>query len=179
VPVAVPTGRYDVLCVIDLNPFFGVLTKKASIELVAPGPEGVDQRLEELKSEDKMIRQTALFDLMWFTKSKEKVFAALLPLLDDPDSDFRGMVISVMSSFPHQAVKHVDRFIEIAGDAERGLSERSSAAWFLAQQAPKSEKVEKCLTKLAESKDPKEKQYFQWPLQNYRDRTQNTGVAPK
>lgn len=179
VPVAVPTGNYEVTCVIDLNPFFGVVTKKATLDLVAPGPEGVDQRLKELSSEDKDVRRTALFDLMYFPKSKEKVFAALLPLLDDPDGGFRAMVISVMSSFPHQAMKHVDRFIEIALDEKRDVSERGSAAWFLAQSAPASEKVEKCLAKLAESEDPKEKQYFQWQIRNYRNRTRAPKTAPK
>lgn len=177
VPVAVPTGRYEVTCVIDLNPFFGVVSKKTTIDLVAPGPEAVDKRLEELKSEDKEVRRTALFDLMWFPKAREKIFPVLLELLDDPDGEFRGMVISVMGRFPHQAAKHTDRFIEIALDEKRGVSERGSAAWFLAQYAPASEEVEKCLVKLSESEDPKEKQYFSWPIQNYRSRTRNT--APK
>jgi hypothetical protein len=179
VPVAVPTGKYDVTCVIDLNPLFGVVTKKTTVELVSPGPEAVDKRLEELKSEDKEVRQTALFDLIWFPEAKERIFPELLKLLDDPDGRFRGMVISVMGRFPHEAAKHVDRFIEIALDEKRDVSERGSAAWFLAQYAPASETVEKCLEKLSESKDPKEKQYFQWPIQNYRNRVRNTKTAPK
>jgi len=179
VPVAVPTGRYDVTLSIDLSPIFGVVTAKKTLDITRPGPDALDKRITELASEDKQVRQTALFDLMYFPKDGEKIFAALLPLLDDPDSQFRGCVIQVMSRFAPQAVKHLDRFIEICLDPERDLQERGSAAWFLAQHAPAGEKVEKCLATLAETKDPKEKRWFEWSITTYRKRTAEMKPAEK
>jgi hypothetical protein len=173
--VAVPTGTYDVALSVDLSPVFEPLAAKKRVEIVQPGPNALDRRLKEIATEEGMARIEALRDLRFFPDQGERIVAALLPLLDDPDLPIRSEALSVITGFPEQALKHLDRFLALAADETREIHERGWAARFLAWHAPIEKRVEDCLAKLAESSDPRTELWFRPPLQRYRQRQKAQG----
>ena len=64
--MAVPSGKYEVVASVDQAPLFGEIRGKARVGVTVPGEEILEQRLEELKSEDAGVRRTALIDLRYF-----------------------------------------------------------------------------------------------------------------
>ena len=112
-PVAEPSGEYLVHCTLDLSPHFGKLETKNTITLTRPPKNILDLRLAELKSGDKEVRLSAATDLYYFTDHGDRVFPALISLLEDPDEDLRQEALYAMGGFPDQIRDHMDLYIKI------------------------------------------------------------------
>lgn len=170
-PVAVPTGRYDLKASVDLRPVFGEIEQFSAVDFVAPTEKILEERLAQLESENVSVRRNALIDLRYFPKDGEVVFPELMACLDDEDPNIRLIALSVMMAYPAQAAEEVDTFIEILlGDESVSMSEKSNAANLLGRYVPVSKEVGEALEKAWAAADGNLKLRMKYAVEAYRKR---------
>ncbi len=173
-PVAVPTGRYDLEASIDLKPVLGRIEHLGAIDLVIPSKKILEERLAQLESGIVNTRRAALVDLRHFPEDGETVFPKLMACLEDEDAGIRMLALSVMTAYPTRAAEQADRFIGIlTGDESVSTSEKANAAYLLSRFAPVSEKVGAALEQALAEADDSLKTRLKYAVENYRRR-----VAP-
>jgi hypothetical protein len=170
VPVAVPTGSYEVTARVDLTPLFGVVETTRTVELTRPPADVLDRRLAELSAEKEAVRRTAAYQLRYFPDDGERIVPALLTRLEDEESSVRLAALSVLGSFGDEAAEHVDRYLAILESGKTSY-EKASAANLLGRVAPASETVERALRAAAASEDPTVERRAEYALKAYLTRT--------
>lgn len=174
-PVAVPTGHYDLEVSLDLNPILGKIEHVATVDVVVPSEKILEERLAQLDSADVNVRRTALIDLRNFREDGDTVFPKLLAQLSDEEASIRMLALSVMMAYPKHTAEHADTFIEILlGDESVSVSEKSNAAMLLSRYVPPSEKVGAALEKAYAGADQNLKTRLQYSIDNYRQRVATT-----
>jgi HEAT repeat protein len=172
VPVAVPTGSYELRASLDLSPVLGVIEHAETLIVTRPPADILDRRLEELSSENGSVRRTAVYDLRYFPEDGERIVPFLLNCLKDREGSVRLAALSVLTAFPKEAAEHVDVYLAILGGGDAVVKyERASAAYLLGRVAPKSEEVEKALRNAATSDDETVKRSAEYALRTYLART--------
>ena len=170
-PVAVPTGHYDLEASVDLHPVFGKFEQLGTIDFVTPSERILEDRLAQLEADSVNARRAALIDLRYFREDGEKVFPKLMACLNDEDAGIRMIALSVMMAYPKQAAEHVDTFIEILlGDESVSMSEKSNAANLLGRYVPVSDKVGAALEKAWAGADENLKLRMKYAVDSYRKR---------
>ena len=170
-PVAVPTGHYDLEVSLDLSPVLGKYDSIATVDLVVPTERVLDDRLAQLESDDVIVRRSALIDLRYFREDGDRVFPKLLARLADEDSNIRMLALSVMMAYPAHTAEHADTFIAILhGDESVSVSEKSNAAMLLSRYIPPSEKVGAALEKAYAEADDNLKMRLKYSIDHYRQR---------
>jgi HEAT repeat protein len=174
VPVAVPTGSYELHASLDLSPVFGVVEHTETLTVDRPPADVLDQRLGELASEDANARRKAVYDLRYFPEDGERVVPAVVKCLSDLEESVRLAALSVLAAFPGEAAEHTDVFLGIlCGTESASKYERGSAAYLLGRVAPASEEVEKALREAAASEDETVNRRAEYALRTYLSRTGN------
>lgn len=169
-PVAVPTGEYELKAAIDLSPVFGEIEHECAVPVTTPPENVLDRRLEQLASDDPNVRRIAVIDLRYFPGHGDRVFPALLGALDDEEPAVRSIALSVMISYPAQAAAHADVYLEILlGD--RAAAEKATAAYLVGRFAPASPEAEAALTKAIDDAPEAYRPRFESALNQYRSRT--------
>ena len=77
-PVAEPSGEYEVDLSVDLSAVYSNLTDRQTLTITQPPADILDRRLAEVKSEDVNTRRAAVSDLAFFAKDGDRVFPALV-----------------------------------------------------------------------------------------------------
>jgi HEAT repeat protein len=170
--MAVPSGRYELTASVDLSPVFGILEHNATVDVVIPGPDAINDHLKSLASEDKNVRRTALIALRYFKEDAERVVPALLTCVKDPELNIRTIALSVLMSFQTQAKEHLDVFMKIlSGGKDVDFSEKSMAVQALCRLAPSSDEVDAAMVKALAESPENYKALFESQLKRYRQRT--------
>lgn len=144
-PVAEPSGEYEVLCLVDLSPIYGEIKQKTVLNIIRPPKDILEIRLKELESKDKSIQQRAAYDLAHFPEQGERVFQALLSHLNDPDEDLQTAVFSSMGNYKEQVKNHLALYLKILKDEKASEYFRSSSASNISLYAPIDPKTEQAL----------------------------------
>lgn len=168
-PVAVPTGNYEIEASVDLSPLFGKIEHFGAVDVVLPSEKILNDRLAQLESEDVNQRRMALIDLRYFREDAEKVVPALVACLDDGEEVIRMVALSVLMAYPEQAAAHVERFYSML-ESEDGVSVRGNAAYLISRVAPVSDRAEQALMNALESADENLKSRIESALTTYRRR---------
>ena len=168
-PVAVPTGRYEIEATVDLSPLFGTIEHHGTVDVVVPSEKVLADRLAQLESEDVNQRRAALLDLRYFREDAEKVVPAIIKCFDDEEETIRMYALSAMSAYPAQAPTYVDRYFEILA-GEDGVSVRGYAAYLLGRFAPVSDRAEQALLAALEGAEANLKSRVESALTTYRRR---------
>jgi HEAT repeat protein len=173
VPVAEPSGEYQVRCSVDLSPAYGKIEGKKTVTITRPPEDILERRLEELASEDASVRRIAAMDLSFFPKNGKRVFPALLACLDEADESVRMNAIIAMNSFGDQIKRHSAILIKMLRNEKEQVYCRSRIAYYLGRHAPVSEEVEQALKAAAASvKGSNYEQSFTYALERYKHRVQ-------
>lgn len=168
-PVAVPSGHYEIEAVIDLSPLFGKIEHIGAVDVEIPSEKVLSDRLAQLASEDVNQRRLALIDLRYFRNDAERVVPALVACLDDEEETIRMVALSVLGAYPEQAANHMERFFEIL-EGEGGVSVRANAAYLIARLAPVSERTEEAIAKALDGADANLKQRLESAMTMYKRR---------
>ncbi len=169
--MAVPAGEYEIRASLDLTPLFGVLTCANPVSVYEVPADILERRLAELGSENAALRRNALIDLRNFRDDGDVVVPAVLKLVSDADESIRGLALSVLQSFPKQAVGVIDVVLPILESKTVSTYERSSAGWIVARFAPASERAEKALAAALEAAEENYRPQYENMLKQYRTRT--------
>jgi len=176
VPVAEPSGEYEIACSVDLSPVFGKIENKTTVTITQPPADILDRRLKELESDDVDTGVKAARDLSYFEKDGARVFPALLAHLDDPDESIRMSVFSAMTRYTDQIKDHVDIFLEILGNKEESDYFRQMSASCVSYYAALSADVEEALKQALESyKGHDYESAFKYYLERYQERMKKEG----
>jgi HEAT repeat protein len=151
VPTAEPSGEYTILSFVDLSPAFGMVEDRTHVMIRQPPPDILDRRLEELKSEDREVRNIAVMDLAHFSREGDRVFPALLSCLHDSCDRVRHNALSGLSTFPDRIGKESPLLLKIVKNRDEADYLRYLAAYYLGGYAPKDSEVEKALREAARS----------------------------
>lgn|GEM_PF-2414117 len=170
-PVAEPSGGYDLLCAVDLSPLYGKIEEKHSIVITQPPADILDRRLAELESENPVVRSTAVRDLAYFEGQGPRVFPALAACLDDPSEAVATSAIYSLYYYPEQIKANPACFLKVLRNREKPQQVRNRAAYYLGRFAPKNAQIEKALKKAVEAlEDPSSNGTLVYALKQYRDR---------
>jgi HEAT repeat protein len=171
VPVAEPSGEYDLLCSVDLSPLYGKIEEKKSVAITQPPADILDRRLAELESEDVGVRSTAASDLAYFEGEGERVFPALLTCLDDPEEDVAQSALYSLYYYPVQIKAHTEYFLKLLCDMEKPQRFQERAAYYLGRYGDASAKVEKALEEAVKANEnPSSSRRLEYALNNCRQR---------
>jgi hypothetical protein len=171
VPVAEPSGEYQVLCTLDLSPLCGKLETINEVTIIQPPADILDRRLAELNSEDENVRLQAVRDLYFFEDHGDRVFPALLTRYVDSGEAQRIEILSSMGSFPDHIKDHIDLFIEIVNNRDESGDVVDFAAYYLGQYGPRDDRVEKALEDAAAAHSESDfSESMKYALERYRKR---------
>ncbi len=174
-PVAEPSGEYQLDLSLDLSPIYGTIEDRQTVTVSQPPADILDRRLAECASDDAATRMFAVRDLAYFRENGDRVFPALARCLDDADGSVREAVVYSMGRFPEQIAQHSEAVMRALGDASMDASRRGYAAYLLSEHGPLTEQVSEALTAAAEAVGADEHDRFADALARFNARREAEG----